>query len=106
MVPDTYVNSGLTVTYDNIQTWTEEKADTIRAHLTQNSPDVILLADIGRTDKNKPIKIFQYLVFATNKNNENSAGAAVAIRKGLYFKVVNHLTMIPLQYRFKHNLVL
>ena len=90
MVPDTHIPSGLTVTYANIQTWTEEKADTLKAHLTQNSPDVILLADIGRTDKNKPIKIFQYLVFATNKNNENSAGAAVAIRKGLDFKVLNH----------------
>ena len=48
------------------------------------------MADIGRTDKNKPIKIFQYLVFATNKSNENSAGAAIAIRKGLEFKVLNN----------------
>ena len=86
---ESQIPSGLTVTYANIQTWTDDKAETLRAHLTQNSPDVILLTDIGRTVKNKPIKIFNYLVFATNKTNELSGGAAVAIRKGLKFKVLN-----------------
>ena len=90
MMYDTRIPGGLTVTYANIQTWTEEKAGALRAHLTQNNPDVILMADIGRTDRNKPMKIFQYLVFATNKSNENSAGAAIAIRKGLEFKVLNN----------------
>ena len=90
MMSEAQTPSGLTVTYANIQTWTDDKAEALRAHLTQNSPDVILLADIGRTDRNKPIKIFNYLVFATNKLNETSAGAAIAIRKGLQFKVLNN----------------
>ena len=102
---ETQTPSGLTVTYANIQTWTDDKAGALRAHLTQNNPDVILLADIGKTDRNKPIKIFNYLVFATNKNNENSAGAAVAIQKGLEFKFLMLLIMILLQYKFKHNRV-
>ena len=81
---------GLKVTYANVQTWTEDKSGALRAHLTQTNPDVILLADIGKTDRNIPIKIYQYLVFATNKKNENSAGVAVAVRKGLDFKILNN----------------
>ena len=79
----------LNVRYSNVQTWTEDKNAGLSVHLTQDHPDVLLLADIGKTNKNKPIKLFQYLVFSTNKNNENSAGVAVAIRKGLEFKVLN-----------------
>lgn len=92
MIYEAQTPSGLTVTYANIQTWTDDKAEALRAHLTQSSPDVILLADIGRTDRNKPIKIFNYLVFATNKNNTICAGSAVAIRKGLQFKVLNNFS--------------
>ena len=47
------------------------------------------MTDIGKTNQNKPIKIFQYLVFATNKNDENSAGVAIAVKKGLKFKILN-----------------
>ena len=79
----------LNVRYSNVQTWTEDKNAGLSVHLTQDHPDVLFLADIGKTNKNKPIKLFQYLVFSTNKNNENSAGVAVAIRKGLEFKVLN-----------------
>ena len=89
--PSSHQPSGLRVTYANIQTWTDEKHETLRAHLTKSNPDVILLSDIGKTDKKIPIKIFQYLVFAANKNNENSAGVAIAIRKGLEFKLLNDL---------------
>ena len=59
------------------------------SHLTRDHPDVILLVDIGKSNKNNPMKIFQYLVFATNKINENSAGIAIAILKGLDFIVLN-----------------
>ena len=74
--------SNLKITYANVQTWTEVKNISLIAHLTKNDPDVILISDIGKTDRNKPIRIFQYLVFATNKNNENSAGVAIAVKKG------------------------
>ena len=82
--------SCLRVTYANVQTWTNEKRETLRAHLTKTNPDIILLSDIGKTDRKIPIKIYPYLVFATNKNNENSAGVAIAIRKGLEFKLLNN----------------
>ena len=59
------------------------KKSALTAYLTKNNPDIILMADIGKTNQNKPIKIFQYLVFATNKNNENSAGAAIAVKKAI-----------------------
>ena len=84
------VKGSLKITYTNVQTWTDMKNSALIAHLTKNDPDVILLSDIGKTDKNKPIKIFQYLIFATNKNNENSAGVAIGVRKGLNFKVLNN----------------
>ena len=98
--PSSHQPSGLRVTYANIQTWTDEKQETLRAHLTKSNPDVILLSDIGKTDKKIPIKIFQYLVFAANKNNENSAGVAIAIRKGLEFKC----SMCVKDYEYKENL--
>ena len=82
--------SNLKIAYANVQTWTEVKNTSLIAHLTKNDPDVILITDIGKTDRNKPIKIFQYLVFATNKNNENSAGVPIAVRKGIHFKVLNN----------------
>ena len=81
--------SSLNISYANIQTWTNEKNSALTAYLTKNNPDIILMADIGKTDQNKPIKIFQYLVFANNKNNENSAGAAIAVKKGIRFKILN-----------------
>ena len=90
MMYNVHQPSGLRVTYANIQTWTNEKSQTLRAYLTKTNPDVILLSDIGKTDRQIPIKIFQYLVFATNKRNENSAGVAIVIRKGLEFKVLNN----------------
>ena len=81
--------SNLNINYANVQTWTEIKNSALGPHLTKNDPDVILIADIGKTDRNRPIKIFPYLVFATNKNNEHCAGAAIAVKKGLNFKVLN-----------------
>ena len=82
--------SSLTISYVNVQTWTEDKNTSLVAYLTKNNPDVILMADIGKTNQNKPIKIYQYLVFATNKSNENSAGSALAVKKGLQFKIFNN----------------
>ena len=82
--------SSLNITYANVQTWTEVKNSALTAYLTKNNPDVILMADIGKTNQNKPIKLFQYLVFATNKNNENSAGVALAVKKGLKFKILDN----------------
>ena len=82
--------SSLKIIYANVQTWTEDKKSSLAAYLTMNNPDIILMADIGKANQNKPIKLFQYLVFATNKSNENSAGSALAIKKGLQFKILNN----------------
>ena len=82
--------SSLNISYANVQTWTYDKNSALMAYLTKNNPDIILMADIGKTDQHKPIKIPQYLVFATNKNGENSAGAAIAVKKGIRFKVLNN----------------
>ena len=82
--------SNLKITYANVQTWTEDKNNSLIAYLTKNNPDIILMTDIGKTNQNKPIKIYQYLVFATNKSNENSAGSALAVKKGLQFKILNN----------------
>ena len=82
--------SNLRINYANVQTWTEIKNSTLAPHVTKNDPDVILIADIGKIDRQKPIKLHPYLVFVTNKNNEHCAGAAIAVRKGLNFKVLNN----------------
>ena len=82
--------SSLNIAYANVQTWTEDKNNSLAAYLTKNNPDVILMTDVCKTNQNKPIKIYQYLVFATNKSNENSAGSALAVKKGLQFKILNN----------------
>ena len=48
--------SNLRINYANVQTWTEIKNSTLAPHVTKNDPDVILIADIGKIDRQKPTK--------------------------------------------------
>ena len=77
------------IKYQNIQAWNEDRRVALVAQLTENDPDVILMAAVGKTTQHK-IKILNYNVFVSNKNNENHAGCGIAIKKGIKFELKNN----------------
>ena len=52
------VKGSLKITYANVQTWTDIKNSALISHLTKKIPDVILLSDIGKTEKTNQLKCF------------------------------------------------
>ena len=83
----------INIKYNNVQHWTDDKAHSLAAHLTINNPDVILIADTSRRSHQTQIKIPGYNVHATNKMDELSAGVAIAIKKGIKYKIINNFQL-------------
>lgn len=77
--------SRLTIIQHNVQNWRTNRI-TLSNIYNQTSPDIILLNSHSLTN-NDQLKIFNYNVFSCNKSNENHAGAAIAIKKGLTFRL-------------------
>ena len=78
----------LNIRYLNVQHYTQEKEPAILGHLTEGSPDIILITSTSRP-REQPIRIQGYLTFTTNKSNELHAGSAIAIKKGIKFTIKN-----------------
>ena len=78
----------LNIRYLNVQHYTKEKEPAILGHLTEGSPDIILITSTSRP-REQPIRIQGYLTFTTNKSNELHAGSAIAIKKGIKFTIKN-----------------
>ena len=70
----------LRVKYQNVQHYNQEREEGLVRHLTQENPDIILIASTSR-NRELPIRIQGYNTFATNKTNELHAGCAIAIKK-------------------------
>ena len=51
--------------------WTDEKDAALINHLTNTDPEVILIASIRKQKHHKPIQIYNYHTFATNKSNHH-----------------------------------
>ena len=83
----------LNIKYNNVQHWTDEKAQGLAAHLTINNPDVILIASTSRRSHQTKIKIPGYNVHSTNKMDEMSAGVAIAIKKSIKYKILNNFQL-------------
>ena len=77
------------IRYLNVQHWTDEKNPSLIAHLTENDPDVILLASTSRIREQPKIKIPSYNTFTSNKLNQRNAGSAIAIKFGIKFELLN-----------------
>ena len=80
----------INIRYQNVQHWTDEKDAALINHLTNTDPDIILIASTSKQTHHKPIKIYKYHTFTTNKSNERSAGCAIAIKQGLQFEIINN----------------
>ena len=80
----------LSIKYCNVQHWTDDKAGSLSAHLTINKPDIILITSTSRRSNQTKIKIPGYNVHSTNKMDEMSAGVAIAIKRGIRYKIINN----------------
>ena len=88
MVNLLYYPNTLNIRYLNVQHFTKDKEASLIGHLTEGSPDVILITSHSRK-KDEPIKIQGYLTFSTNKSDGLHAGSAIAVKKGLKFNIKN-----------------
>ena len=75
----------LTILHHNVMSWTNKKI-TLGNIYRQIDPDIILLNEHNVTD-DETLKIYNYNIYTTNKENERHAGAAIGIRKGLTFRL-------------------
>ena len=70
----------LKIKYQNVQHYNQEREEGLVRHLTQENPDIILMASTSRM-RELPIRIQGYNTYTTNKTNELHAGCAIAIKK-------------------------
>lgn len=75
----------LTIIQHNVRNWSTNKI-TLSNIYNKIDPDIILINEHSLLNDTIP-KIFNYNSFTTNKNNEHYAGAAIAIRRGIEFKL-------------------
>lgn len=69
----------------NVQTWSNKKF--ALSNIYNNiDPDIILINDHSLTN-NSPLKIFNYHTYTCNKENEPHAGAAIAIKSHIPYKL-------------------
>lgn len=80
----------INIKYCNVQHWTDDKSSSLAAHLTINNPNVILITSTSRRSHLTKIKIPGYNVHSTNKMDEMSAGVAIAIKRGIKYKLINN----------------
>ena len=83
------MNNTLNIRYLNVQHYTKEKEPTLTRHLIHDYPYIILITSTGRT-RDQPLKISGYITYLVNKGNEIHAGSAVAIKKGIKFKILDN----------------
>ena len=77
------------IRYLNVQHYTYEKEQALNRHLTANSPDVILITSTSRSTE-EHIWLQNYNTHAVNKTNGRHAGSAIAIKKGIKYKIKNN----------------
>ena len=80
----------ISIKYTNVQHWTPEKATTLATHLSEGKPEIILITSTSKKREHPKIKIWGYNVHTVNQNNEMNAGAAIAIKHGIQYKLINN----------------
>ena len=97
--------SRINIRYLNVQHWTDEKNTALINHLTATAPEIILITSVSRLQNQNPIKIYNYNTFAVNKNNKRNAGCAIAIKRGIIFKIINNARTdwIAVEIQTKHG---
>lgn len=75
----------LSVIQHNVQGWSNNRISLSNIYNTID-PDIILLNETSIRDQ-QTLKIFNYNTYATNHDNEQYAGAAIAIKKSITAKI-------------------
>ena len=75
----------LTVVHHNVRNWTNNRI-TLGNIYNQLDADIITINEHCLTD-DRPLKLFNYNTFSINRQNEHHSGAAIAIKKGLTYRL-------------------
>ena len=78
--------SSLKILQHNVRHWRNKKF-TLANIYNNIDPDIILINDHSITDNNPPMKIFNYNIHSCNKENTIHAGAAIAIKRHIPYKL-------------------
>ena len=76
----------LKIIQHNVLTWTPKRSNELCNLYRLYDPDIILLNSMGM---GKKVKIQQYNVYARNTREEEQAGIAIAIKKGIKHKLLD-----------------
>ena len=77
-----------TIIQHNVQNWTFQRRNELSNIYKELDPDVILINSHCRRQQEK-IKLFNYNVHQRNYADEDHAGAAIAIRKDIKYKIID-----------------
>ena len=75
----------LTILRHNVQTW-HTKRHALTNIYNDLVPDILLLYETSTRDTDR-LKIINYNVYTTNRQNQNCAGAAICIRKDINARI-------------------
>jgi len=75
----------LTIVQHNVRNWHTDKTGLTNIY-NQLDPDIILINEHSNTD-GQTLKIFNYKTFQRNRDNENHAGSAIAIKNSIPFRL-------------------
>lgn len=78
----------LKIVQHNVANWQSNKIPLSNIYNELN-PDIVLINEHSCTNQQR-IKIFNYTIFQSNKNNEHYSGTAIAIRQGLTTKLFDN----------------
>ena len=70
----------------NVIKWTYKRRNELYNCYIKENPDIIILNATGQTDQ-QPIKLFNYKVYQRNKESEEHAGIAIAVRYNIKHKI-------------------
>ena len=80
--------SRIKIIQQNVLKWTFHRRNELSNLYLKMDPDVILLNETGMTDR-ESIKFFNYNIHQKNKENEDHAGVAIGIRRGMSYQLLD-----------------
>ena len=80
--------STIRILQHNVLKWTYTRKNELSNLYLRIDPEVILLNATGMKEKDR-IKLFNYNVYQRNREDENNAGVAIAIRKNIQHQILD-----------------
>lgn len=81
---------GITILQHNVLQWSFRRRLELSNIYLSLSPDVVLLNSTGIPDTER-IRLFNYNVYQRNRSGEANSGSAIAVRKSIPHKIIDHL---------------